>query len=534
MRDARVLMIVVAVAVIATGAGRAAGQVIESQPFLGVKLYSITQSAPRPNNIQLLEIDLAQANLRFRNSLRDPGLPNGDETITQTTRQFVDEQSAQIGINTTFFRLDNSGLSLPTNNVGLLVSDGDLISPWDSTGEAGINLSSSNVASLITAPSNRPTGFETNPTTVSLFNAVRGSNRLLSAGTNVAPADSTTPGAFLNLNPRTAMGYTAATNKLLLATIDGRQSGFSEGMYLREVAELLKSYGASEAINLDGGGSTTMAFDYYGDGPTRSQLVNRPVGRGTPGSERYVGASLAVFAPRNPAYVPPAGLVTVAPPPAPIQLLDDFEDGVGHFFNDPDFSGSNRGLREVTDGVGPSTSERDANHGGRAYASQRIDIASADDPAWTGFQLRHLSGQGNPANNAHLGTTGHVGFLMRTLSSDLAVSVMLDENLGTAIEQGIPIDLIADGGWHLYQWDLSDPSQWQPFTSSADGDIDGPIMTIDSILITSPVDRDAAVWLDAVAYNPSGNLNAIPEPLGLASLATFALPLLLMRRRRPR
>lgn len=495
-----------------------AQSITTSNPFQGVTLYSITQTTPRPNNIRIVEIDLTTPGLSFRNSPRDPGLPNGDETITQRTRQYTDEQSAQIAINTTFFRLDNGGAALPTNNVSLLVSDGDKISPWGSTGDVGINLTSANLAQFISAPSSRPTGFETSPAGVSLFNAVAGSNRLLNNGTNVAPADSTTPGAFLNLNPRTAMGYNTATNKLFLATIDGRRTGFSEGMYLREVADLLDSYGAMEAINLDGGGSTTMAMDYYGDGATRSQLINTPSG-----SERYVGASLAVFAPKNPAFTPP-NPVTVPNPPGNIRLLDDFEDGPGHFFNDPDFSGSNRGLMEITDGNGPSAAQRDANQNGRAFASQRIDVVSQDDPTWDGFRLRHLSGQGNPANNEHLGTTGYVGFLLRSTTPDLKVSIGLDENLGSNIESGTPQDVIADGLWHLYQWNLSDPAQWDNFTTLADGDIDGPITTIDSIILSSLLDQDATVWIDAIGWNPDGPLTNIPEPTALSLIAcAFAL-----------
>ena len=67
--------------VVGSAASNAIAQVVESSPFLGVKLYSITQTLPRPLNIRLIEIDLTQADLRFRMSPRDPGLPNGDETI---------------------------------------------------------------------------------------------------------------------------------------------------------------------------------------------------------------------------------------------------------------------------------------------------------------------------------------------------------------------------------------------------------------------------------------------------------------------
>jgi hypothetical protein len=488
-------------------------QVVETTPFLGVKLYSITQAAPRPLNIQLLEIDLSQADLRFRNSPRDPGLPNGDETITQTTRQFVDEQSAQIGINTTFFRLENGGQARPTNNNGIVVSDGDKYSPWDSTNQVGFNITEANIATLVTAPSSRPTGYETNPAGVALFNAVAGSNRLLNAGTNVAPADNPTPGHFLNLHPRTAVGI-APGNKLLLATVDGRQTGFSEGMYLRELADLLQSYGATEGINLDGGGSTTLAFDYYGDGATRSQLVNH-----TPGlAERYVGASLGIFAPRNSAYVPPTGLVTVPTQVGSIRILDDFEDSNGRFYRDPDFSGSNRGLLETTDGVGPSEAHRTANDALHGFAAHQLSIVSQDDPTWSGFRARHLSGGGTPANNEQLGTNGYVGFYLKTLTPGLLASIALDENLGSSIELSVAREVTADGLWHLYEWNLADAAGWNAFAgAAANGQIDGPIMTIDSIFISSLIDQNATVLLDAVLYNPHGSLAAlVPGPTSAA------------------
>jgi hypothetical protein len=510
----------------ATAAAPAGAQVVESTPFLGVKLYSITQTVPRPLNIRLLEIDLTQADLSFRVSPRDSGLPNGDETITQTTRQYVNEQSTQIGINTTFFRLENGGKALPTNNNGIVVSDGDKYSPWDFTGQVGFNITEANIVSLITAPSNRPTGYETNPAGVALFNAVAGSDRLLNAGTVVAPADSPTPGNFLNLQPRTAVGI-APGNKLLLATIDGRQAGFSEGMYLREVAELLKSYGATEAINLDGGGSTTMAFDYYGDGATRSRLINHSPGL----AERYVGATLGIFAPRNPDYIPPTGLVTVPTQIGSVRILDDFEDSKGRFYRDPDFSGSNRGLLETSDGVGPSEAHRNANDAWHGFAAHELSIVSQDDPAWDGFRVRHLSGGGTPANNEQLGTSGYIGFWLKTTTTDLLTSIALDENLGSSIEVGVAQAVIADGQWHLYEWDLADAAEWDAFAgAAANGQIDGPIMTIDSIFVSSLIDQNATVLLDAVSYNPNGTLAAIvPEPTNITALVLAGF---LLRRRR--
>jgi exopolysaccharide biosynthesis protein len=55
---------------------------------------------------------------------------------------------------------------------------------------------------------------------------------------------------------------------MLIATVDGRQPGVSVGMSLAELASLLLEFGASDAINLDGGGSTTMVVN--------GKLVNSP------------------------------------------------------------------------------------------------------------------------------------------------------------------------------------------------------------------------------------------------------------------
>ena len=62
---------------------------------------------------------------------------------------------------------------------------------------------------------------------------------------------------FSKRHPRTAVGVTA-DNKLLIVTVDGRQP-ISQGVTLVELAALMKQLGAVNAINLDGGGSTTLS-----------------------------------------------------------------------------------------------------------------------------------------------------------------------------------------------------------------------------------------------------------------------------------
>jgi exopolysaccharide biosynthesis protein len=68
-------------------------------------------------------------------------------------------------------------------------------------------------------------------------------------------------------HPRTAAGR-LADGKLLFVTVDGRQPGVSIGMPLTELAGLMLEMGSLNAINLDGGGSTTMVI--------RNKIVNKP------------------------------------------------------------------------------------------------------------------------------------------------------------------------------------------------------------------------------------------------------------------
>lgn len=78
----------------------------------------------------------------------------------------------------------------------------------------------------------------------------------------------------LSYEPRTALGYNA--EKLILIVADGRRKGYSTGLSLYRLASLLIELGAREAINLDGGSSSTFVVD--------GEVVNRPSGQ----SERDV------------------------------------------------------------------------------------------------------------------------------------------------------------------------------------------------------------------------------------------------------
>lgn len=83
-------------------------------------------------------------------------------------------------------------------------------------------------------------------------------------------------------HPRTAVAK-MKDGKFLMITVDGRQPGVSVGMNLNELADYLLEIGAMDAMNLDGGGSTTMFLD--------GKVVNTPSGNGV---ERKVGDAILV------------------------------------------------------------------------------------------------------------------------------------------------------------------------------------------------------------------------------------------------
>ena len=126
---------------------------------------------------------------------------------------------------------------------------------------------------------------------------VLGGNPVLISNGNFQTQDLIGTDPFSQRQPRTAVGLTA-DGKMLLVVVDGRQSGYSAGMTLGELAELMNSLGARSAFNLDGGGSSAMFVN--------GQRVNRP----SDGYERGVGSALVVL----PGADPGQADLTIAPP----------------------------------------------------------------------------------------------------------------------------------------------------------------------------------------------------------------------------
>jgi hypothetical protein len=122
--------------------------------------------------------------------------------------------------------------------------------------------------------------------------AVGGHPILLAGGAPVPGADRAGDAGFAGRNPRTAVGLSRDRRRLLLVTVDGRRPGWSVGMSLAELTALLQGLGAWEALNLDGGGSTTLVVRAPG-AAGGFRIANQP---SDSAGERPVANALVVHA----------------------------------------------------------------------------------------------------------------------------------------------------------------------------------------------------------------------------------------------
>ena len=228
-----------------------------------------------PWAIHVLDVDLTRCN-------RIVALKGGDNAAgrTKTTQllaglaRTTNDASVVAGVNADFFSLANG------TPVGLLVVDGrKLTEPGN---ESAFVVDSSGRASV--APGTTALGMHPR-------DAVGGRPFLIRDSVIVGDVDTNGDAGFRGRNPRTAVGIARNGRRVLFAVIDGRQKPYSDGTSLRETATILLALGARDALNLDGGGSSTMVLSTAPVPPSFLEIVNRPsdaVG------ERPVGDALAV------------------------------------------------------------------------------------------------------------------------------------------------------------------------------------------------------------------------------------------------
>ncbi len=264
--------------------GGAWAQDTVTRPFSGVTCIHHEQQAPEPLAWFLVRVDLANPKIRFITTKSNGDAPR--DTRTQTTLEFAKETGAQIAINANYFTFDGDA---NTDLLGLAVSEGTVVSPWDNSGSAcAVNISKDNKVTFINRV--QESGTNTQPP-VTLYNAVSGRYWLVKDNKVV-------PETGGERHPRTAIGR-SATNELLMLIVDGRSGNHSVGMTIRELADATKTLGAVEAIALDGGGSATLVLaDPLPHVLNVPMPLQAPAGMPAtpPGIQRENGNNLAVFA----------------------------------------------------------------------------------------------------------------------------------------------------------------------------------------------------------------------------------------------
>ena len=284
-----------------------------TQPFVGITYAAKAVSEPRPLRMHVAQIDLQAPGIRVKVSP-----PGGDrEVLRQATLEFLRQERAQLAINAHYF------LPFPSEDraawiIGLGASEGRVVSAFEIPAQSyalvayapAINIDRYNRASIVHWDPAFADGLNARDK-AALWNAVAGSSQIVTGGAATVPVyrddnhfdgelEPGGPNDYSNfkawadvMTARTAVGLSRDRRTLTLFTVDVR--GGSEGMKLSEVANtLIRDFGVFDALNLDGGGSTTMAMEDPATGIASIVNTSSDSSQG-----RVVATSLAVFATRR-------------------------------------------------------------------------------------------------------------------------------------------------------------------------------------------------------------------------------------------
>lgn len=250
----------------------------EEDLFQGVTYIRDVRTSPRPILIHVVIIDLQENGVRI---LVTPGDSKADLPLTgRKTSEFLHDFGVQVAINGDGFTPWHSNTFLdfyphegdPIDVIGFAASNGTVYSQ-DTDNEPVLYFSRTNQARF-----NSPIGNN--------YNAISGNTLLLTKGQTRNNLSST-------LAPRSAIALDRANRHLILVVVDGRQPGYAEGVSLSELADILIFHGAYTAMNLDGGGSSTLVVEgIFGS----ANVLNSPINNNIPGQERVVGNHLGIFA----------------------------------------------------------------------------------------------------------------------------------------------------------------------------------------------------------------------------------------------
>lgn len=261
-------------------------EAIHAAVFEGITYIREIRRDPRPLVVHVMKIAIDAPGIGF---LVTPGEPTqGRQLRARTTSQFLEEFQVQTAMNAGFsypwyacgplWYYPHTGD--PVNVYGLTFSRGQQYA-WPEQGYSTIYFSQDNRVSI-------------DEPIAPVYHALSGMAVFLKDGR----CNPNLPALMhpYEPSPRTAIALDRSKRKLLIFVVDGRQPNYSEGASLLELADIAVQYGAYTALNLDGGGSSTLVIE-GSDG--RPQLLNSPIhGRIPPGRERPVANHLGIFARR--------------------------------------------------------------------------------------------------------------------------------------------------------------------------------------------------------------------------------------------
>lgn len=244
----------------------------------GVEYQRIVRVAPRPMVIHVLKINMKTKGLRVLVTPPDaPG--SGNPLKARTTSQFLEEYDLDIAVN-------GDGFSpwWSRTPADYYPHAGDPVTPRGEAAYHGQVYAREQEEPFPTLYISSKNGLSFDAPN-KLYDAISGETRIVMGG---SPVDG------LNdpeTHPRSAVGYSQNGKFLFIVVVDGRQPFYSQGMTLAELADLMIELGAHDAMNLDGGGSSTLVIR-GGDGKPR--VLNSPIDLYIPGRERPVGNHLGI------------------------------------------------------------------------------------------------------------------------------------------------------------------------------------------------------------------------------------------------
>ena len=255
---------------------------IKQELYQGVIYRRVVQFIPHPMIAHIIEIDTKAKGIKL---LITPPDSDGETPLNaRTTSQFLDEFDVQIAIN-------GDGFSpwWSRSPADYYPHSGDPVTPFGFTASNGEVYSLGVELSVGVRPTlyiSRRNVISFNNPPGNIYNAISGDRMIILKGEIVPDLDDT------EVEPRTAVGINRNGRYLYLIVVDGRQPFYSDGATLAELAQILIDEEVYIAMNLDGGGSSTMVIEGEDGQPV---ILNSPIDNYIPGRERPIANHLGVY-----------------------------------------------------------------------------------------------------------------------------------------------------------------------------------------------------------------------------------------------